>query len=189
MRLTLCAAAALALAVSVSLAAQTAPVNQPTPPRGPDLSGRWNRESVSGGTGTETPSWGSRVEIEQSGVNVSVRSPSGAADQYWLDGKEHAHVLSVKGCQAITRITKSVVEGDHLTITTWLANKPACVHGEDEDDPLIQQLGPMDADHVIGRRTLESISSVYRDGSALTVETTRSAPGGGATTTTTTYRR
>jgi hypothetical protein len=154
------------------------------------VSGRWNRESVSSpADNAGTVGWGSRVEIEQLGGTLTARSPSGAAELYRLDGKETAKVLSVKGCQAVTRITKSVVEGDHLTITTWLVTKAACFHGEDEDDPLIAQLGPLDVNRAFGIRTLESISSVYRDGSALTVETTRSAPDGGTTTTTSTYRK
>jgi hypothetical protein len=48
--------------------------------------------------------------------------------------------------------------------------------------------GVVDVENVFGRRKLESITVVYREGDRLTVETTSSA-GGPATTTTTTYRK
>ena len=78
---------------------------------------------------------------------------------------------------------------DKVTITTWLVTKSVCVHGEDEDDPLVTQIGVVDVEKVFGRRKLESITDVYREGDTLTVQTTRSAPDGEPTTTTTTYRK
>jgi len=44
-------------------------------------------------------------------------------------------------------------------------------------------------ERVFGRRKLESMTDVYREGDTLTVNTTRSTPGGETTTTTTTYRK
>jgi hypothetical protein len=155
---------------------------------GPDLSGRWNRESGNGMVAATD--WGARVEIQQAGPSVTVRPVSGKPEQYWLDGAERAMVLSANGCANKTRITKAAADRDKVTITTWLVDKIGCAHGEDDDDPLIHALGPVEVKKVLGRRTLESIAVLYREGNALIVETTaRPVPGAEATTTTSTYRK
>lgn len=172
--------AAFALAIGVVLAAQN----------GPDLSGRWNRDSASPSPGgTDNAGWGPRIEIAQSGVNVTVQPSPGKPSRFRLDGRETAEVMSVDGCRNSVRITKAETSRDKVTITTWLVTKSVCVHGEDEDDPLVTHIGVVDVEKVFGRRKLESITDVYREGDALTVQTTRSAPGGEPTTTTTTYRK
>lgn len=156
---------------------------------GPDLSGRWNREPAGTSAGEESAGWGPRVEIAQTGVNVSVKPTPGKPSQFRTDGKEYAEVISVNGCANTVRITKAASSRDKITITTWLVMKSVCVHGEDEDDPLVTHIGVVDVQKVFGRRKLESITDVYREGDTLTVETTRSSPGGETTNTTTTYRR
>jgi hypothetical protein len=78
---------------------------------------------------------------------------------------------------------------DRVTMTTWIVVTPACIHGEDEDDPLIPRPGVVDVENVFGPRRLESITVVYREGDRLTVETTSASAGGPATTTPTTYRQ
>jgi len=176
---------ALAVAATVSMPSP----GQVGPVRPPDLSGRWSQSADGGTGGPGAPGWGSQLQIDQSGGDVTVRSPSVGPERYRLDGKETATVLSAKGCVNTTRITTAVVNRDHVTITTWISVKSACVHGEDEDDPLIVAPGATDPAKVFGRRTLESISDIYRDGDALTVSTTRPAPGGVPTSTTTIYRR
>jgi hypothetical protein len=185
--------AAFALAVGLALSIPGASLNQAGnqtgPLRGPDLSGRWTQASADLPDGPGKSGWGSQTQIDQSGSNVTVRSASGGTEQYRLDGKETATVVSVKGCANTVRITKTVINRDHVTITTWLVTKSFCVHGEEEDDPRIPSTGPIDPLKVIGRRILESISDVYRDDDALTVATTRSAPGGVPTSTTTVYRK
>jgi hypothetical protein len=172
--------AVFALSISAILAAQS----------GPDLSGRWNRDSTTGSSGdADSAGWGPRVEITQSGVNVTVQPSLGKPSGFRLDGRETAEVMSVDGCRNTVRITKAVTSRDKVTITTWVVTKSVCVHGEDEDDPLVTHLGVVDTDKVFGRRKLESITDVYREGDGLTVNTTRSPLGGETTTTTTTYRK
>jgi hypothetical protein len=151
---------------------------------GPDLSGRWNREGSSGAIS----GWGPQVEVTQSGVHVTVQPAPGTPSRFRLDGRETAEAIDVDGCRVTARITKAETTSDRVTITTWIVVKPACIHGEDEDDPLIARPGVVDVENVFGRRKLESITVVYREGDRLTVETTSSA-GGPATTTTTTYRK
>jgi hypothetical protein len=181
--------AALALAFGIALSAQS-PLTPAVPQVGPDLSGRWNRESVSGDAGGASL-WGSRVEIGRSGTRVTAQSDSGKPQLFWPDGTESAEVLSVKGCANQTRITKYVPSKDRVTITTWLVIKSGCVHGEDEDDPFINQTGVVEVKEVRGSRRLESITDVYRDGDVLRVDTTRTAStlGGKTTSTTTSYRK
>lgn len=178
--------AVFAVAVGAMLSAQTTPARPTGTQSGPDLSGRWNRDSVSN---AESAGWGPQVEIARSGVIVTVQSSPGKTSRFRLDGKETAEAMSVDGCKNTIHITKAVTSRDHVTITTWIVVKPGCVHGEDEDDPLVSHIGVVDVEKVFGRRRLESITAVYRDGNVLTVETTRSALGGEVTTTTTTYRK
>ena len=140
-----------------------------------------------GGAGGST--WGSRVEISRSGTRVTVRPDSGKVEQYRPDGTETAEVLSVKGCANLTRITKYQPSSDRVTITTWLVTKPACFHGEFEDEPFVYRTGPIELGDVLGPRRLESITVVFRDGDVLRVDTTRARPGGAPTNTTTTYRK
>jgi hypothetical protein len=172
-----------ALLIGVALSAQAVPAGPTTPQNGPDLSGRWRSASGSGGSA----GWGPQVEIAQSGVNVTVKP--GSPSRLRLDGIETAEVLSVDGCKNTSRITKAEPSRDHVTITTWIVIKSGCAHLEDEDDPLVSSLGVVDAEKVRGRRKLESITAVYREGDALTVETTRLGPDGQPATTTTTYRK
>ena len=181
--------AALAVAFGVALSAQN-PLTPAAPQVGPDLSGRWNRESVSGDAGGSSI-WGSRVEIGRSGNLVTVRSDSNRPEQYRPDGTETAEVLTVDGCANKARITKYQASKDRVTITTWLVIKSGCFHGEDEDDPRIKQTGVVEVREVPGSRRLESITDVYRDGDVMRVDTTRTAStvGGKTTSTTTTYRK
>ena len=172
---------AVALSLGVSLSASNGQSGQ-----GPDLTGRWNRDAA---TGAETAGWGPRVEITQSGANVTVQPNPGKRSRLRLDGKETAEVMSVDGCRNTVRITKAATSRDKVTITTWLVTKSVCVHGEDEDDPLVTHIGVVDVEKVFGRRKLESITDVYREGDTLTVQTTRASLGGEATTTSTTYRK
>ena len=189
MKKMFCASAALALVVSSALSAQNVPASPAGPQRGPDLSGRWNRDSSSITSGSaDTAGWGPRVEIAQSGMNVTVQPSPGKPSRFRLDGKETAEVMSVDGCKNTVRITKAVTSRDKVTITTWLVVKSVCVHGEDEDDPLVTHIGVVEVEKVFGRRKLESITDVYREGDTLTVQTTRSSLGE-VTTTTTTYRK
>lgn len=154
---------------------------------GPDLSGRWNRDSASGSA--DGAGWGSQIEITQSGTNVTIQPNPGKPSRFRLDGRETAEVLSVDGCRNTVRITKAVTSRDKVTITTWLVVKPVCVHGEDEDDPIVTHIGVVDVEKVFGRRKLESLTDVYREGNVLTVNTTRSTAAGETTNTTTTYRK
>ena len=168
----------LAVAVVTGLSAQQA---------GPDISGRWNRESA-GGTGSSR--WGTRVQIDQSGVTVAVKPESGKAELFRLDGTETAEALEVEGCKAKVRITKATTEEARITVTTWIVDKPGCVHREDEDDPLIKRIGAIamkDANG--GPRRMESITVIYRDGNVMTVETTTRSSSGDASTATTRYRK
>ena len=176
----------LTLVIGTALSAQAVPGGPTTTQSSPDLSGRWNRDSS---IGSDDGAWGPRVAIAQSGVTVTVQPTPGTLSRFRLDGKETAVVLSVDGCRNTTRITKAVINRDRVTITTWLVVKPVCVHGEDEDDPLVTELGVVDVEKVFGRRKLESVTDVYREGDTLTVSATRSGLGGELTTTTTTYRK
>lgn len=177
---------ALAFAIGAVLSAQ----NPPAPQVGPDLAGRWNRESVSGDTDGGS-AWGSRVDIGRSGTNVTVRPESGKPEEYRTDGTETADVLSVKGCANQSRVTKYQPSTDRVTITTWLVTKSGCFHGEFEDEPLVYRTGPIAMSEVRGTRRLESITVIFRDGDVLRVDTTRTAPkpGGPVTSSTTTYRK
>lgn len=185
-----CLVALLAVAIGAALSAHAGPVSQTGPQSGPDLSGRWNRDAANASPGSaDSAGWGPRIEITQTGVNVTVQPSPGKPSRFRLDGRETAEALSVDGCSNTVRITKAVTSRDKLTITTWLVVKPVCVHGEDEDDPLVPHIGVVDVERVFGRRKLESITAVYREGDTLTIETTRASLGGEATTTTTTYRK
>jgi hypothetical protein len=186
MKRMFCASAVFALVVG----AQGTSANPTGPQSGPDLSGRWNRDSSSVTSGSaDTAGWGPRIEIAQSGVNVTVQPSPGKPSRFRLDGKETAEVMSVDGCKNTVRITKAVTSRDKVTITTWLVVKSVCVHGEDEDDPMVTHIGVVDVEKVFGRRKLESMTDVYREGDTLTVNTTRSSTSGETTTTTTTYRK
>jgi len=190
MKKMLCISAVLALVVGSALSAQNGPVRPAGPQGGPDLSGRWNRDSSSVTSGSaDSGGWGPRIEIAQSGVNITVQPSPGNPARFRVDGKETAEVMSVEGCKNTVRITKAVTSREKVTITTWLVVKSVCVHGEDEDDPLVTHIGVVDVEKVFGRRKLESMTDVYREGDTLTVNTTRSTPGGETTTTTTTYRK
>ena len=160
----------------------------PTPQSNQDLSGRWNRDPSRAGGGEDSPGWGPQVEIKQSGANVTVQPSSGKPSRFRLDGRETAEAVSVDGCKNTVRITKAVTDRDRVTITTWIVDKPGCLHREDEDDPLINSIGVVDMEKVFGQRKLESITDVYREGNVLTVETTRSALGE-VTSTSATYRK
>jgi hypothetical protein len=173
--------AVFTLVIVATLHAQGVPAG---PQSGPDLSGRWNASSSA-----DSAAWGPRVEITQSGVNVSVQPSPGTPSRFRLDGKETAEALSVDGCKNTVRITKAVTNRDRVTITTWIVDKPGCVHREDEDDPLVNSIGVVDVEKVFGRRRIESITDVYRDGDTLTLETTRRTSDGVPTNTTTTYRK
>jgi hypothetical protein len=152
------------------------------------LSGRWSRDPSSASGGADSAGWGPQIEIKQYGVNVAVQPSSGKPSRFRLAGKETAEALSVDGCKSTVRITKAVTNRDRITITTWIVDKPGCLHREDEDDPLVNSIGVVDVEKVFGRRKLESITDVHREGNVLTVETTRSALGE-ATTTSATYRK
>jgi hypothetical protein len=113
---------------------------------------------------------------------------SGQWNSYKLDGSETAEVISVNGCVNRTRITKAAASRDTVTITTWMVVKSSCVHGEVDDEPLVSGPGPIEVREVRGRRKLESITLLSRQGSALTVDSTRSGPDGPVSASTT-YRR
>ena len=174
---TSCVAAVFVIAIAAGLSAQ----------QSPDISGRWNRESASGPASSR---WGSRVQIDQSGVTVAIKPEGGRPELFRLDGTETAEALEVEGCKAKVRITKATAESARITITTWIVDKPGCSHREDEDDPLIKRIGAIamkDANG--GPRRMETITVIYRDGSLMTVETTSRSTSGDAATTTTTYRK
>src|SRR5690349_12685025 len=132
---TLCLSGALAIWLGVAVLAQSTPGAQ----QGPDVSGRWNREAVSGQP--DLSRWGGRVQIDQAGSLVMVRPESGKTERYRLDGKETAEVIETKGCRAKIRIAKATATPTGITITTWIVDKPVCVHGEDPDDPMFPSLG------------------------------------------------
>jgi hypothetical protein len=180
-------AAVFTLLIGAVLSAQAVQSAQ-TPQSNQDLSGRWSRDPSTASGGADGAGWGPQIEIKQSGVNVTVQPGSGMPSRFRLDGIETAEALSVDGCKNTIRITKAVTNRDRVTITTWIVEKPGCVHREDEDDPLINSIGVVAMDKVFGRRKLESISDVYRQGNVLTVETTRSVLGE-LTNTSTTYRK
>jgi hypothetical protein len=171
---------AIALSLGVTLSASNGQTSQ-----GPDLSGRWHRDAAAS---ADTAGWGPQIEISRSGANVTIQPSPGKPSRFTLDGKETAEVMSVDGCRNTVRITKAETSRDKVTITTWLVTKSVCVHGEDEDDPMVTHIGVVDVEKVFGRRKLESITDVYREGDSLTVQTTRSSLGE-VTTTTTTYRK
>ena len=181
--------AVFTLGIAAALSTQAVASSATTTQSGPDLSGRWNRDSSNTSGSPDDGGWGPRIAITQSGATVTVQPTPGTPSQFRLDGKETAVVLSRDGCRNTTRITKAVTNRDRVTITTWIVIKPACVHGEDEDDPLVTHLGVVEVEKVFGRRKLESITDVYREGDTLTVETTRSALAGELTTSRTTYRK
>ena len=183
-----CISGLLALVVGAVLSAQGTFTSPTGPQSGPDLSGRWNRDSNASPGDADSAGWGPRIQISQSGVNVTVQPSPGKPSRFRVDGKETAEVMSVDGCKNTVRITKAVTSRDKVTITTWLVVKSVCVHGEDEDDPLVTHIGVVEMEKVLGRRKLETITDVYRDGDTLTVQTTRSSLGE-VTTTTTTYRK
>ena len=183
-----CLAVAFALLVGVTLSAQSV-APRPTPPQtGPDLSGRWTRESASGADGA---GWGPQVEIKQSGSNVTAHPTSGKPQQLRLDGQETTEVAAVEGCKVLVRVTKSQTDRDRVTITTWLvtSGSAACIHGKVDCDGLEKLLVEIANGLVRGPRKLESITVVARQGDAMTVDTTRSVPGEAPTSTTTTYRK
>lgn len=184
---TISVSAALVMALVQSPSAQD-PSHTPAQ-RGPDLSGLWSRDSANGPA--EGSRWGTRVHINQSSVDITVRTEAGRSERLRVDGTESAEVVEVKGCKATIRIKKATFGRDDLTITTWLVDKPACIHGEDEDYPTFTGTGPILISEVRGGpRRIESIISVRRDGNAMTVETTnRSQATGEASTSTTVYRR
>jgi hypothetical protein len=188
MKKMFCASAVFALVASWALSAQGTFANPTALQSGPDLSGRWNRDANASSGRAASEGWGPRIEIAQSGVNVTVQPSPGKPSRFRLDGKETAEVLSVDGCKNTVRITKAETSRDKVTITTWMVTKSVCVHGEDEDDPIVTHIGVVDVEKVFGRRKLESISDVYREGDTLTVQTTRSTLGE-TTTTSTTYRK
>ena len=183
-----CLSVVLALAIGSVVSAQSTSANPTGPQSGPDLSGQWNRDSNASPGDADSAGWGPRIQISQSGVNVTVQPSPGKPSRFRLDGKETAEVMSIDGCKNTVRITKAVTSRDKVTITTWLVVKSVCVHGEDEDDPLVTHIGVVEVEKVFGRRKLESITDVYREGDTLTVQTTRSSLGE-VTTTTTTYRK
>jgi len=187
---TSCVATAFVLTMGVVLSAQGTSASQ-TRAQGPDLSGRWTRESVSGNTDrADSDGWGSRVDIEQSGGRATVKTESGKPERYRLDGTETAEVVSVEGCANQTRITKAQTGPDRVTITTWLVTKGGCFHGEFADEPLVYQTGPVEVRNVLGGpRKLESITVVFREGDTMIIDTTRANPGGEPVATTTTYRK
>jgi hypothetical protein len=158
-----------------------------TPAPRPDLSGQWNSESTAS-VGPGTSSWGSTIQIRQTDDGITVQPASGKAQQYKLDGSETAEVISVNGCVNRTRITKAAASRDTVTITTWMVVKSSCVHGEVDDEPLVSGPGPIEVREVRGRRKLESITLLSRQGSALTVDSTRSGPDGPVSASTT-YRK
>ena len=156
----------------------------------PDLSGRWSREAASGATPTSDPAaWPQQMEMMQSGVELTVQPVSGKPQRFMLNGMESAEVIEVKGCANRTRITKAVADRDKVTITTWLAVKGNCVHGEVDEEPIVPGVGPIEVRRVLGMRKLESITVLYRNGDNLTIDSTRSTPERGPSTTTSTYRR
>jgi len=184
-----CIAVALAFATGVVGFAQGTSAGPTAPQTGPDLSGRWTRESASGAA--DNPGWGPLVEIKQSGVYVTTQPPSGKPRQFRIDGKETTELASVEGCKALTRITKSETDSDRVTITTWLVSivSAACFHGKLDCDELDKLWLQMAKDPTRRPRRLESITVVSRNGDALTVDTTRSVPGDAPVSTTTTYRK
>lgn len=155
---------------------------------GPDLSGHWTREPVNGATTTRGDGWGPSIEVVQSGKNLTVQPGQGKREDYRLDGVETAEVLSVDGCQNVARVTKALSSRDRVTITTWLVTKPACWHGEVDDEPVIDRPGPIQVRQVVGQRRLERVVVIYRDGNSMTVETTQ-AKEGLTSNTVTTYRK
>ena len=184
-----CVSVAFAIGLGAILSAQGSATPN-SAQAGPDLSGRWTRESAGGGTDSGSSSlWGARVDISQLDTILTVRPASGAVERYSLTGAEAAEVLMVDGCKNVTRITKATPGRESVTITTWMVMKSGCVHGEFEDEPRVHQTGPIAVREVFGTRKPDSITVVSREGDVLTVETTRPSPGGGASTTTTRYRR
>jgi len=183
-----CLAVAFALLVGGTLSAQSV-APRPTPPQtGPDLSGRWTRESASG---ADSAGWGPQVEIKQSGSNVTAHPTSGKPQQLRLDGRETFEVASTDGCTSLVRVTQSQTDRDRVTITTWLVTtvfSAACYHGKVDCDAL-EKLLVKASDSPRGPRRLESITVVSRNGDAMTVDTMRSVPGDTPVSTTTTYRK
>ena len=86
----LCLSEVLALVVGAVLSAQAGSPNPTGPQSGPDLSGGWNREAASASPGGDSAGWGQRIEIAQSGVNVTIQPSPGRPARYRLDGKETA---------------------------------------------------------------------------------------------------
>jgi hypothetical protein len=136
----LCAFVAATIATGGGFYAQEAP-RPNTAQAGPDLSGRWIRESQSGGADASPSLWGARVDISQLDTILTVRPASGAVEQYSLGGAEAAEVLMVKGCNYVARITKAAPGKNSVTITTWMVMKSGCSHGEFEDEPRVFQTG------------------------------------------------
>ena len=190
-----CLTVAFALFIGVALSAQSVAPGPTAPQSGPDLSGRWTRETGSGGAGsTATGGWGSQVEIKQSGSDVTAQPASGKSQRFRLDGLETAEVAAVEDCITVVRISKSQVASDRVTITTWLvrAGSAACIHGKAVDCDALEKFRTEIAANpnlVRGARKLESITVVSRDGDTMTIDSTRSVPGEVPVSTTTTYRK
>ena len=155
----------------------------------PDISGHWIR-SLGEGSAPDSR-WSDRIEISQTDQNLSltIQQGPGKVEKYRLNGLESAEVLTVNACANTTRITKAESRNDTITITTRIVTKIYCAHGEDPDDPFINQTGFIAVSKVKGASNLESKVVLYRDRNGLVVETTRPSFGDIPMTTTTWYRK
>ena len=137
------------------------------------------------------------VTINQSGVELTVQPASGERRKFKTDGFEVAEVLSSEPCRAQIRITKTDSTSTAVTITTWLITQTNCFHGESdrfrpddpEREPAASSATLLRPSLLKGKRTLESITVLSRDGDKLNVETTQSAPGRAPVSTSATYRK
>ena len=143
---------------------------------GPDLSGRWTRESASGADGAGyNAGWGPQITVDQTGTELTVRPGAAQPQRYKTDGTELWQELEpvslnptdpVK-CSRRSRVTKTAVTPTNVTITTWTVTEPACPHRpvtQSEDwEPTRSTTGnPTTIRPHRGARRLESITVVSR---------------------------
>jgi hypothetical protein len=189
-------AAAVAVGGGVGFPTQGTPAATGQP--GPDLSGSWTLESMSGTPGAGGKAgWGPRVSITQSGADLTVQPLSGSRIQFKTDGSEVAEVLSSEACRAQLRITKTVATSSAVTITTWLITQTNCFHGQTDvfrpDDPerdvATSSAVFLQTNLLNGKRSLESVTVVSRAADKLNIETTQSVPGRSPVSTSAIYRQ
>ena len=182
----------IAIAVATAIGPQAATAhNQAAVQLGPDLSGRWTRES--GGraqSAGDNAGWGPSIEIEQTSNELTIRAPHRAPTRYRADGREVTETLSKAPCFEQSRVTKTVAASNSFTITIWLVTRTSCFHGEqrifagDPESPYNPQGRPVGV-----TRILESITTVARVGDRLTVDTTTGSPAGSTSVSSSAYRK